>query len=94
MPVRVQWDPERKPNLGECPYRSIQIGISGVLGKRWVEEWIDGIEDVTERALELKKAVEGNPQVAVEDLVKKGLMPLERVYEIPEELRRTLKMEY
>jgi hypothetical protein len=92
MPVRVQWDPERKPNLGVCPYRSIQIGISGVLGKRWAEEWIESIEDVTEKALELKRAVEENPKVAVEELVERGLMPLERDYEIPEELRQTLKM--
>lgn len=92
MPVRVQWDPERKPNLGLCSYRSIQIGISGALGKKWAEKWIESIEDVTEKALELKRAVEENEKVTVEELVERGLMPVERDYEIPEELMRALKM--
>ncbi|CAM6094827.1 unnamed protein product [Calypogeia fissa] len=93
MPVRVQWDPERTPRLGVLPYRSIQIGISREVGRKWVEEWVDGIEDVTERALELKRAVEENPKIEIEELVEKGLMPVEREYVLPEELRRRLRME-
>jgi hypothetical protein len=52
-PVRVQWDPERGPKLEVLPYRSIQIGIGEALSQKWVEEWIESIEDVTEKALGL-----------------------------------------
>lgn len=91
--VRVQWDPERSPKLEVLPWRSIQIGISGGVGKIWAEEWIVGIEDVTERAMTLKEVVENEKGVALEELVKRGLVPEERVYELPEELRKVLQMD-
>lgn len=78
--VRVQWDPERSPRLGVLPWRSIQIGISGAVGKVWAEEWIVGIEDVTDRARRLKEVVEKEKGVGLEELVERGLMPDERVY--------------
>ena len=90
--VKVQWDPERDFRLGVLPYRSIQIGISGEVGKRWMQEWVEGIEDVTERARELKRAVD-EENVRVEELVKSGLMPVEREYEVSEELRGILEMD-
>ncbi|KAG6827965.1 hypothetical protein H0H92_009826 [Tricholoma furcatifolium] len=98
-PVRVQWDPERSPSLGVLPYRSIQIGISGALSRKWVEEWIAGIEDVTDMARGLRDAVESKGKEGkgvewtVEELVERGLVPREKVYEVGEELRRTLKMD-
>ncbi|KAF4633174.1 hypothetical protein G7Y89_g4953 [Cudoniella acicularis] len=90
--VRVQWDPERSPRLGALGYRSIQIGIGRGLSGKWAEEWVEGIEDVTERALRFKEVVEGDREVGVEDLVERGLMPVERVYEVPKELRELLGM--
>lgn len=92
-PVRVQWDPERSPSLGVLPYRSIQIGISREMSKRWVEEWIISIEDVTEKAKELKKLMDDEPTQTLEELVQKGIMPNERVYEVPEDIRKVLKMD-
>jgi hypothetical protein len=53
--VRVQWDPERSPRIGKLDYRSIQTGIPNSLIEKWIDEWIIGIEDVTEKARELKK---------------------------------------
>jgi Domain of unknown function (DUF4291) len=91
-PVRVQWDPERSPRIGRLEYRSIQIGISGELAKKWVEEWIESIEDVTDTAKELMRVVKEEKGVGIEELVKRGLMPAEREYEVPEELRRVLEM--
>ena len=90
-PIRVQWDPERSPSLQVLLYRSIQIGIPGEVGKKWVEEWILAIEDVTEKARALKKAVDGGVSDA-KVLVEKGLFPAERVYEVGDGLRETLKM--
>jgi hypothetical protein len=91
-PVRVQWDPERSPKLGLLPYRSIQIGIGRALSQKWVEEWIDSIEDVTEKALGLMGAVKSDLQVTLEELIERGLMPEEREYEVSEEIGQVLKM--
>ncbi|KAG9232646.1 ATP-dependent RNA helicase DHX8 [Amylocarpus encephaloides] len=100
-PVRVQWDPERSPRLGALGHRSLQVGIgsggsekTGMGVKRWwVEEGVVGIEDVTERALGLKEEVGRNGDVTVEELVEMGLVPRERVYEVPEDLRVLLRMD-
>ncbi|KAJ9668852.1 hypothetical protein H2201_001098 [Coniosporium apollinis] len=94
--VTVQWDPERSPRIGKLAHRSIQIGISPALVGRWVREMIVGIEDVTDRARELKRVLDGDERkkVGVEELVKRGLVPLERVYEVPEDVRRVLGMDF
>ncbi|KAL8823623.1 MAG: hypothetical protein Q9191_005688 [Dirinaria sp. TL-2023a] len=89
--VRVQWDPERDFKLGVLPYRSIQIGISGEIVKKWVENWIEKIEDVTHRARELKAAVD-EEVVDAEALAQKGLLPVEREYDVSEQLREILEM--
>lgn len=90
--VRVQWDPERDPKMKVLPYRSIQIGISGKLNKTWCEEWVESIEDVTEKAKELKQVVDEEPGVDIEELTRRGLVPIERPYEISDELRAVLEM--
>ena len=91
--VRVQWDPERTPRLGMLDYRSIQIGISGKVSYTWANEWIVEIQDVTERARMLKNAIEESSEIEIEDLMRRGLVPKERVYEVPDELRRVLQMD-
>ncbi len=90
--VRVQWDPERSFRLEQLPYRSIQIGISGEVGKRWVEEWIDGIEDVTERTRGLKSALD-DKHVLLEELGSRGCMPMETEYKMSAKLREILEMD-
>ncbi len=94
----MQWDPERSPALDVLPYRSIQVGISGAVGRVWADEWVVGIEDVTGRARRLKEVVgrEGGVRLGelVEGgLVEGGLVPVERVYDVPEELRKVLQMD-
>ena len=92
-PVRVQWDPERSVRLEMLPYRSIQIGVSGVARTRWVEEWIESIEDVTARPRSLKKVLDEDGEMGEEELIRKGLIPKEKVYELDEELRLILEMD-
>jgi Domain of unknown function (DUF4291) len=93
-PVRVQWDPERDAALNVLPYRSIQIGVGGELVRQWVNEWIVAIEDVTERALQLKEFLEGKQRsVDLVELAGRGLVPEERIYDIPVELKAILAME-
>lgn len=90
--VRVQWDPERSPRIGMLDYRRSQIGISGKVSSEWANEWIVEIEDVTEKAKALKKTIDEDAEIELGELIRKGLVPEERVYEIPEELRRVLQM--
>lgn len=46
--VRVQWDPDRDDALRPTPARrAIQIGLRDEAVRRYVEDWIKGIADVT-----------------------------------------------
>jgi len=50
-PVRVQWDPERDWRIQITDnVRTMQIGLSGEAVRRYVNEWITHIEDVTSLA--------------------------------------------
>ena len=46
-PVRVQWDPERDLHHNALGHRAIQIGLSGEAVRRYVQEWIQRVTDVT-----------------------------------------------
>jgi hypothetical protein len=91
--VRVQWDPERSPAMEQLPYRSIQIGISKAISKKWSEEWIESIEDVTEMATKLKEVVDSGERLEQQEFVDRGLVPAERPYIVPQELRDILRMD-
>jgi hypothetical protein len=88
----VQWDPERGPGIEKLPYRSIQIGIRGKVRDRWIGEWIESIEDVTDVARRLKERVDRQPGVGVEELVRLGLVPRERVYCVEKDIMERLRM--
>jgi hypothetical protein len=90
--VRIQWDPERNVRLERLEYRSIQIGIPGELRTVWVNEWIVGIEDVTEKARELKRVLDESPDITDRELEEMGLIPEERPFEIPKDLQTSLGM--
>ncbi|SPJ74597.1 uncharacterized protein FTOL_04328 [Fusarium torulosum] len=90
--VRIQWDPERTPKLELLPYRSIQIGIPGALSEQWANEWILEIEDVTDKARELKRVIDERPDITDEELLNMGLIFEERVFEVPESVRNKLEM--
>ncbi|KAM7192934.1 protein of unknown function (DUF4291) domain containing protein [Naviculisporaceae sp. PSN 640] len=91
--VKVQWDPERSVRLERLDYRSIQIGIPGCLTKQWCEEMIVGIEDVTDKARELKRVLDADKKIEVEELIELGLVPVEREFEVPGDIRRLLGMD-
>jgi hypothetical protein len=91
--VRVQWDPERSPSIGKLGYRSIQMGIPNAVIEKWINEWVIGIEDVTERARELKKTLDKDKNITNKELAERGLVPKERVYEVSDELKKVLWMD-
>lgn len=90
--VKVQWDPERSPRLEKLGHRSIQIGIPGSIAMAWAEDWIVGIEDMTEKARALEKELRENPDITDQDLVDKGLIPHEREYVIPSRVQNIIGM--
>lgn len=90
--VRIQWDPERTPELHVLPYRSIQIGIPGALSDTWAREWIAEIEDVTDKARELKRTLDEEPEVTLEELISRGLVPEERPFNVPQLVHQKLEM--
>lgn len=80
-PVRVQWDPERSLRLGPLGHRSLQVGLAGDAVRRYVEEWITAITDVTD----LMRAV-GGLVSAGRDEEAHALLPVENPYPLPQHL--------
>ncbi|KAK4199970.1 hypothetical protein QBC40DRAFT_226664 [Triangularia verruculosa] len=93
--VRIQWDPERDVKMEKLRHRSIQIGIpGGEVCERWLG-MIVKIEDLTDKARELKRVIDERPEVMVEELREMGLVPEERVFEIEDgEVRKKLGMDW
>ncbi|KAK1783057.1 hypothetical protein QBC45DRAFT_400630 [Copromyces sp. CBS 386.78] len=92
LDVKIQWDPERTVRLDSLNYRSIQIGIPAGLIKEWAQDMIVAIDDVTEKARELKRILDERPDVTDEELAELGLVPEETEFEVPVELRSRLGM--
>jgi len=85
-PVRIQWDPERDTAFRPLPFRSLQVGLSGEAVRRYCDEWIVGIEDVTELAHEIGRSVTAGQHVA-------DRLPEEQPYPTPPDLRELLGMD-
>lgn len=90
--VRTQWDSERTVRLDKLPYRSIQVGIPVGICKSWVKDGIVGIEDVTDRARELKRVLDNDPAISDRELAELGLMPSEEEFVVPGDVQGILEM--
>ena len=53
--VICQWDPERDIMGNPLGYRTIQLGLRGDALRKYVQEWIVSIEDITEYVLKLRQ---------------------------------------
>jgi hypothetical protein len=69
------------------------MGIPNKLIQKWIDEWIISIEDVTEKAREVKRVLDGDREISREKMVEAGLVPEERVYEVSDELKKVLWMD-
>lgn len=76
LPIRIQWDPEKDVYLNNLSYRSIQIGLSGIAVKKYVDEWITSIEDITNLCKTIHMLIEQNK---INEAQK--LLPKEKIYE-------------
>jgi hypothetical protein len=81
--VRYQWDPDRDLRGVRLARRAIQLGIRGETVRRYVNEWIVGIEDVTELARSVGEAAKRRNDAFPD-------VPEEREYPLPEEISRLL----
>lgn len=73
--IRCQWDPERDIYGNALEYRSIQLGLRGSAVKKYVEEWIVNITDITDYVNDLKEKLEAGIDI-------KCFLPNESIYTI------------
>ncbi len=78
--VHVQWDPERNLRGTKLTHRSIQVGLSRELVEEFATEWIVSISDLTEKTRKIRRFLR-----AGETSRAKRLLPLERLYPVPQQ---------
>jgi Domain of unknown function (DUF4291) len=75
--VRLQWDPDHDPSGKPVARRAIQLGLRNEILRRWNDEWIVSIEDIT----------------PIVKMAKSDLMiPKERAYPLSSALQSRLQM--
>src|SRR4051794_34109754 len=84
-PVRIQWDPEKDIFLQPVPYRSIQIGLSGIAVEKYIEEWIVEVDDITEQCKHIYQFIKDGKINQAKDL-----LPVENVYPISNDIKEKI----
>ena len=85
--VVVQWDPERSVQGGKLDHRAIQVGLGRRIVERYVNEWTTAIRDVTPLVKRMRQLRQAGEWTRVTDL-----LPPERPYPVPPDIRRRLGM--
>ena len=80
-PVRIQWDPDRALSGEQLPRRAIQIGLSRDAVRRYADEWIRSITDVTVTARDIGRLA---PADRADEAMRR--LPAERVYPLVPDL--------
>ncbi len=80
-PVRIQWDPEKNIFLETLPYRSIQIGLSGIAVEKYITDWIVSIDDITEHCKSIHQLLNDNKINQAKEMVPKDFF-----YPLPENI--------
>lgn len=83
--VLVQWDPERSIRGGKLEYRSIQVGLSRHLIRRYAEQWVVAIADLSQLVGKLRRL-----RAAGDHDSARKLLPPEKPYPLGPELVRRL----
>jgi uncharacterized protein DUF4291 len=83
--VYVQWDPERSIQGASLEHRSIQVGLSRHIIRKYVEEWTVEIKDCTPLVRKIHNLVRSGRLSEA-----KRLLPKERPYPVPEEIARRI----
>ena len=74
-PVRLQWDPDHSPGGHKQERRAIQLGLSGDVLRRYAQDWIVSIEDISGFVAEQLVNTEPNKCANL-------VTPLEEVYPV------------
>ena len=56
--VRCQWDPDRDIYGNPIGRRAIQLGIKGEMVKKYINDWVVNITDITEEVIEMREKIE------------------------------------
>lgn len=86
--VRIQWDPERDFHFRALNHRSLQIGLRDDAVRRYVEEWVVAITDITADCTLVNAAVQAGDLVGAQQM-----LPAERPYPLKTELSERLRAE-
>ena len=73
--VRCQWDPDRDIYGNPIGRRAIQLGIKGEMVKKYVNDWIVNITDITEEVIKIRTSIE-------EQEFSESMLPLEKIYKV------------
>ncbi len=84
--VRCQFDPDRDIYGNPQQVRAIQLGLRGDAVRRYIDEWIAGITDITEDVRYLKGLRDN-------EILTADKLPAEREYPVCERIRKILCME-
>ncbi|MDE7478613.1 MAG: DUF4291 domain-containing protein [Lachnospiraceae bacterium] len=71
--IRCQWDPERDIHGNPLEYRSIQLGLRGNAVRKYVNEWIVNITDITDYVKDLREQKNRGMDIY-------SLLPEEQIY--------------
>lgn len=71
--IRCQWDPERDIYGNPLEYRSIQLGLRGDAVRKYVNEWIVAITDITDYVRDLREQKSRGTDI-------RPLLPKEQIY--------------
>lgn len=63
------------------PYRSIQIGLSGIAVEKYVSDWIVQIDDITAHCKHIHQLVKDEKLDQAKDL-----LPIETLYALPDRI--------
>ena len=83
--VRCQWDPDRDIHGNPIGRRAIQLGLSGAFVRKYVNEWIAKITDISEEVYFWQEEISKKQ-------FNKELLPLEAEYPVNDNLKSILGM--
>lgn len=71
--VRCQWDPDRDIYGNPIGRRAIQLGIKGETVKKYINEWIVNITDITDKVIEMRNSIQNGT-------FSESMLPQEKKY--------------
>ena len=71
--VRCQWDPDRDIYGNPIGRRAIQLGIKREMVKKYINDWIVNITDITDKVIEMRDSIQNGT-------FSESMLPKEKKY--------------